>query len=91
MHKKGVLIVNQKKLNVMVKQKIINNGSDVNNVIEHSFGKFPKTIAITNSIGLSYGLPKAIASDNYVSYLDIALLNLNKLKIIGLNKNQKNN
>lgn len=91
MHKKDVLIVNQKKLNVMVKQKIINNVSDANNVIKHSFGKFPKIIVIIKSIGLSYGLPKAIALDNYVSCPDIALLNLNKLKIIGLNKNQKNN
>lgn len=91
MHKKDALIANQKKLNVMVKQKTINNVSDVNNVIEHSFGKFPKTIVTISSIGLSYGLPKAIVLDNYVNFPDIALLNLNKLKIIGSNKNQKNN
>jgi len=91
MHKKDVLIVNQKMLNVTVKQKIINNASDVNNAIKHLFGKSPKTIAVINNIGLSYGLPRAIALDNYVNFPDIALLNLNKLKIIGLNKNQKNN
>lgn len=75
----------------LVKVQILNNVLNVYNVKERLFGEALKTKNTMNNIGLNYGLLKAIVSDNCINFQDIAPSNLNKLKTIGLTKNQKSN
>lgn len=75
----------------LVKVQILNSVLNVYDVKEHLFGEAQKTKNTMNNIGLNYGLLKVIVSDNCINSLDIAHLNLNKLKTIGLTKAQKNN
>lgn len=89
MRKKDVPIVTQKMLNIMVKPNNISNGFDVSNASKLSFGEDLTTVCDADNIGLNYGLLKVIVLDNYINFQDIAHSNLNKLKTIGLTKNQK--
>lgn len=78
-------------LSSLVKVQILNGVLNVYNVKERLFGEALKTKNTMNNIGLSYGLLKVTASDNYINSQGIAHSNLNKLETIGLTKNQKNN
>ena len=91
MRKKDVPVASQMMSKDSEKLKIISNDSAVNNVSKHLFGNGLLINDTESNIGLNYGLLKVIVSGNCINSQDIAHLNLNKLKTIGLTKDQKNN
>ena len=84
MHKKHVHNADQKKLNYLVKQDIINNGFDVKHAIKLLFGKMLAIKETVKSIGSNYGLKKVTVSASFANCPDTVLPNLKVSKNIGL-------
>jgi len=91
MRKKDVRIADQRMLNITAKPNSINNVFDASNALKHSFGEDPITASVTYNIGLSYGLLKAIALDNYANCPGTVIPSLKKLSSFGFIKDQKSN
>lgn len=81
--KKVVLLVYQKTLYSSVQVSIIGKDSNVQSVIKRSFGNELITNNTKNSIGSSFGSPKAIQFDNLNRSLDIVNARYTESLIIG--------
>ena len=89
-HKKVVLTVHRIMLKDTAKPHCISNAFGACNVIGHLFGKRHITSFHAGSIGLNYGLPKAIALGSYVRCPITVNPRSGVLKITGSTKHPKN-
>jgi len=64
MHKKDVLIANQRQSSFMGKQRRTSSGSLVESVIGPISGKRSITVSTVDNIGLNYGLRRGIQFDS---------------------------
>ena len=78
-------------LNITAKLNNISNVIDASNALKLLFGEDPITASVAFNIGLSYGLLKAIALDNYANCPATVIPSLKKLSSFGFIKNQKSN
>lgn len=90
LHKKVVLTAYRIMLKDTAKPHCISNVFSACSVIRHLFGKSRIIKFRAGSIGLNYGLLKAIALDSYALCLVTAGLRSDVSKITGLTKRLKN-
>lgn len=91
MRKKDARIADQRMLNITAKLSSVSNVFDASNALKLLFGEDPITASVAFNIGLSYGLLKAIALDNYANCPATVIPSLKKLSSFGFIKNQKSN
>jgi len=91
MHKKDVLIALPPPFDVMAQPLNTDNVTNVHTVTALLSGKPAITEYIGVSIGSGCGLPKAIQLDGFANFLVIVPLLLTTLRIIGLNRDLRNN
>jgi len=74
-------------LNGLEKHIIKSKDSNANNVASDSFGNINLLRNFVKDTGLTFGLPKAIRSGNFVNFLDTVELNSIELRTTGYQKN----
>jgi len=90
MHKKDVRNADLSILTIMVKLNKTSNAFNVRSALRPLSGKLLTTENIVSATGSSYGLQKAITSDNYAIYQDTVISNSRASKTTGLGSCPKN-
>jgi hypothetical protein len=84
MYKKDVRNANLSILSILVKPNKTSNDFNVRSALRPLSGKLLTTENIVSATGSSYGLQKAITSDNYAIYQDTVISNSRASKTTGL-------